>query len=162
MPFFRSTRDILKSPWVDEVHNVNWMDSDKLILPPGGPDDPKFQWDYGREMKIEDVDIWEQLYFQGGGLGVYAAWAPYAEFYMITHWGLMFLSNRIETFYGPEAEKRTYERAAELGIPLPVQQRWIEEDEVWLHQPVPNEHKKLFVDNLKVENKIITDTLYKV
>lgn len=155
MPFFRSTKDILKAPWEEEVYNPNWIDSDKLILPPGGPDDPKYQWDYNREMKIEDVDIWEQLYYQGGGLGVYAAWAPYAEFYMITHWGLMFLSDRIETYYGPQAEKQTYQRATELGILLPTQQRWIEEEELWLHNSPPFEKKKIFIDNLKEKEIII-------
>jgi hypothetical protein len=133
MSFFRSTKDILKTPWQDEVHDINRMDSDSIILPPGGPDDPRFQWDYKREMKIEDVDIWEQLYYQGGGLGVYAAWAPYAEFYMITLWGLMSMDNRIETYYGPDAEKQTYERALELGIPLQITQKWVDDSQLWLH-----------------------------
>ena len=34
-------------------------------------------------MQIEDVDLWEVIYEQGGSVGVYASYNPFAEFYMI-------------------------------------------------------------------------------
>ena len=77
MPFFKSTKDILKSPWEDELFNPNWMDSDKLVLPPSK------EWDYSRELSIEDVDIWEVISEMSGPSGIYASWLPYAEFYII-------------------------------------------------------------------------------
>ena len=138
MPQFKSTYNILKKVDEDEVFESSWMDSDKLQLP------PRIDWDYKRELFIEDIDIWEVLYQQEGSVGVYAAWCPYAEFYMITtgaDWsnkpfeidGRQYMHKNIETFYGPEAQKKTYARAKELGIDLPVYKNWAENDEMWLH-----------------------------
>ena len=78
MPFFKTTYNILTKPWEDEAWDDNWMNSDTLILP------PKKDWDYKRELTIEDVSLWEVIYQQGGGLALYASWDPYAEFYLIT------------------------------------------------------------------------------
>jgi hypothetical protein len=135
MPFFKSTYNILKKPDEDEVFNPNWMDSNTLILP-----DYK-EWDYGREMTIEDVDIWEVIYEKGGGIGVYASWLPYAEFYMITSgWRPLRLGQTvndriIETYYGAGSNEQVRKRAAELGIFLPSTQVWVDSEDMWLYQP---------------------------
>jgi len=144
MPFFKSTYNILKTPWEDEVFEPKWFESNKLILPPGGPDDPKHKWDYKRPMVIEDVDIWEQIYYQGGGLGLYAAWCPYAEFYMITHHLVLYKKNAVETYYGPGAEEEAYKRALQLGMPIRKNQVWVEDDELWLHQK-QHHQQKIFI-----------------
>jgi hypothetical protein len=141
MPFFKSTYNILKKPDEDEVHNDNWFDTPFLQLPPS----PK--WDYKREMKVEDVDIWEVLTEQGGGLGVYAAWCPYAEFYLITSgsnlnnsWygnlnGIEYNYNdrTIETYYGPGSQDIVRKRAEELGIVLGNFNIWVEDNDMWLY-----------------------------
>jgi hypothetical protein len=139
MPIFKSTYNILKKPDEDEVFNPNWMDSDTLILP------SHKEWDYGRDMTIDDVDIWEVLYEQGGGIGVYASWLPYAEFYMITiGWrplriGQITNDRIIETYYGAGANEQVRQRAAELGIFLPSNPVWVDPEEMWLYQtPSPN------------------------
>jgi hypothetical protein len=126
MPFFKTTKNILTIRWEDELFDPNWMDSDKLVLP------PKVDWDYSRELKIEDVDIWEVLYEQGGGLGFYAAWSPYAEFYMITLPLLNVIPNRIETYYGPLASEKVYNRAKDFNINLVKNKIWVEEEDMWL------------------------------
>ena len=142
MPFFKSTFNILKKVDEDEVFESKWMDGNSIQLP------PKVDWDYQREIKIEDVDIWEVLTELDGGKGVYAAWSPYAEFYMITTgWdtrndfmyfkdsGRMqhYTPKMFETFYGPLAQKQVYHRAKELGIHLNLNSYWVNEDEIWLH-----------------------------
>jgi hypothetical protein len=130
MPFFKSTYNILTAPWEDELFNPNWMDSDNLILPESK------EWDYSRELQIENVDIWEVLYEASGGIGVYAAWMPMAEFYMITT-GIkkQTLNERIiETYYGKNADKKVYNRCLELNIPLQLKERWIEPENMWLFQ----------------------------
>jgi hypothetical protein len=141
MPQFKSTYNILKKPDEDEVFNPNWMDSDKIILP------PKKDWDYAREMQLEDVDIWEVIYESGGGIGVYASWCPYAEFYLITTGGdfrymwegtlngqrFNYMDKLYETYYGVGATKKVYNRAKELGIELPVNKIWVDEEEMWLY-----------------------------
>jgi hypothetical protein len=139
MPLFKSTYNILKKSDEDEVFNPSWMDSNKLILP------PKTEWTYDREMQIEDVDIWEQLYYETGGIGVYVSWAPYAEFYMITTGldtntppriinGVPYWDRNIETFYGPGSQHRVMERAKQLGINLHVHTTWIDDADLWLYQ----------------------------
>lgn len=128
MPFFKSTYNIFKAPEEDEVFNTNWMDSDKLVLP------PTKEWDYSRELKIEDIDIWEVLYEQGGAVGVYAAWCPYAEFYMIrVGWYLESQGHGVETYYGPGASKNVYKRCKELNINLNINKVWVDEEKLWLY-----------------------------
>lgn len=128
MPIFKTTKDILKNPWEDELFNPNWMDSDKLQLP------PKREWDYKRELYLEDVNIWEVLFHQGGGIGVYAAWDPYAEFYLITLPYFIIKENSIETYYGVGAQNRVRRRAKEFGINLSSNEIWVEPEEMWLYK----------------------------
>jgi len=128
MPIFKTTKDILKNPWEDELFDPNWMDSDKLQLP------PKIEWDYKRELHLEDVNIWEVLFHQGGGIGIYAAWDPYAEFYLITLPYFIIKENSIETYYGAGAQDRVRKRAKEFGINLISNEVWIEPEDMWLYQ----------------------------
>ena len=106
MPQFKTNQNIFKD-FGDEVWNDNNMDSDKIMLPPS-PD-----WSYDRIMEIEDVEVWEVIIERGGGTAVYAAWCPYAEFYMIRHsWG-----EELEVFYGRFVQPQVLERIDELKIP---------------------------------------------
>lgn len=149
MPIFKSTYNILTKYDEDEVYDRNWLDSDTMHLP------PKREWDYGREMQVEDVDIWEVLYEASGGVGVYASWSPYAEFYLLTkgidtrnspryyeqngstpYWDRVF-----ETFYGPGAQTRVLARANELGISITTYQTWVNDSEVWKYVPQATEKK---------------------
>jgi len=141
MPIFKSTYNILKKSDEDEVFNDNWMDTPFLQLPDSEP------WDYSRELKIEDIDIWEVIVEYGGGLGVYAAWKPYAEFYLITtgldlrnQWILNFNNyfynyndKFYESYYGVGAQEMVKKRAEELGIILPNSYIWVENDGMWLY-----------------------------
>jgi hypothetical protein len=141
MPFFKSTYNILKKPDEDEVFDPNWFDSDTLQLPPS----PK--WDYQREMTVEDVDIWEVLAERGGGWGIYAAWCPYAEFYLITtgsdtrnQWlgklgkaTYSYNDKFWETYYGVGAQKMVKKRAIELGIELTTSEIWVNDEDMWLY-----------------------------
>lgn len=117
-----------------EVFDENWMNYDTIQTPPR-PD-----WDYARELQIEDVDIWEVIFEQAGGVGVYASWCPYAEFYLLrTGWRNEQKGNGIETYYGPGANEAVQKRAKELGIPLYANKVWVEPEEMWLYeQPKSN------------------------
>jgi hypothetical protein len=132
MPFFKSTYNILTKSDEDEVFDPNWSDSDKLILP------PTKKWDYLRPLQIEDIDIWEVIYEQGGGLGLYAAWCPYAEFYMITNHLFKIGLGEVETYYGPNSSYIAYKRSIELGMPVSLKKMWVEDDEAWLHDTMSN------------------------
>jgi hypothetical protein len=153
MPFFKSTYNILTKCDEDEVFESKYETSGEVLLP------PKKDWNYQRTMQIEDVDIWEVIYEGSGGIGMYAAWQPYAEFYLLTtginfkngpHYfknnstgpdTIPYWSRNIETFYGPEAGKKAYHRASQLGIPIHVNTIWVDDDEMWLHQPAPETKK---------------------
>lgn len=124
MPFFKTTHNI----FVDfgEYFDPNWMDSDTLVLPPSTP------WDYKREMKIEDVNIWE-LIIEGGQIGLYAAWDPYAEFYLIKPpYHLRNLG--FETYYGKGALKQVKKRMKELNVPINLTKYWVDPENMWLYE----------------------------
>jgi hypothetical protein len=124
---FKSTQNIFKD--FGEVFDPNWMDSDKIILP------PKFDWDYAREMTIEDVDIWEVIYEQGGAVAIYAAWSPYAEFYMIrVGWEKEEKGHGVETYYGNGAQKFVKKRAKDLGIRLSYNKMWVDPEDMYLYE----------------------------
>ena len=128
MPFFKTTYNIFKD--YGQIFNPNWMDSDKVILP------PYTLWNYDRPMTIDDVDIWELIYEAGGGRGLYASWSPYAEFYMLKHaWADTENDSKLEFFYGAGAAKAAYKRAKELGMPISVNKIWVDDEDMWLYKP---------------------------
>lgn len=134
MPIFKSTYNILKITDEDELFDENWMDSNKLVLPPSK------KWDYSRELQIEDIDIWEVIYERGGGVGIYAAWNPYAEFYMIctgvdyktgfVHKNKFYQDRIIETYYGKNAVDMVIKKSKELNINLTVNKIWVDDDKM--------------------------------
>lgn len=127
MPIFKSTKNI----FVDfgEVHDPNWADLNSIALP------PKTLWDYSRELQIEDIDIWEVIEERGGAAGVYAAWSPYAEFYMIRVGNVLESKGYgIETYYGPGSQKEVIKRMKELGYHLTLHKIWVEPEDMWLYQ----------------------------
>lgn len=128
MPTFKTTKNIF-IPWEDELYNDNWMDRDTLYLPPNKP------WDYSRELQIEDINIWEVIGDYGGGAGVYAAWDPHAEFYLLRHnWRQQKAGYSLETFYGPGAQKKLQARMREMNFPVHINEIWVEPEEMWLYK----------------------------
>jgi hypothetical protein len=124
MPFFKTTANI----FVDfgEYFDPNWMDSNEVVLP------PKTDWDYTREMTIEDVDLWEVV--AENAYGVYAAWSPYAEFYLIKYPYASENDEKLQTFYGPGAGKSVAKKMKELGFYVPQHKVWVEPEDMWLYQ----------------------------
>jgi hypothetical protein len=88
MPQFKSTKNIF-GDFGDEVWDRNWVDSDTVVLPPN-PD-----WSYDRILQLEDIDIWEVIIERGGSVALYAAWMPYAEYYLVRYG-----PDHMEAFYG--------------------------------------------------------------
>jgi hypothetical protein len=123
MPFFKTTENIFKN--YGEHFDPNWMDSDKVILP------PKTNWDYSRPMQIEDVDLWEVIY--EAGFCIYAAWSPFAEFYMVMPLFADNNSSAIELYYGPGANEKVKKRMKELNLFIPNIKVWVEPEDMWLY-----------------------------
>ena len=91
------------------------------------------------------------LFEASGGIGVYAAHTPYAEFYMITTGCYLRRDNQdyhdkmIETFYGPNSSKQVYSRAKELNILLPVYKTWVDDEDLWLFNNAEQEKKIIVI-----------------
>jgi len=108
MPKFKNIIDIISNPWSSDFS----LENSVSYLPSSAP------WNLDKEIKLDDVLIWEQLHYEPGNIGVYAAYNPYAEFYLITY-NLFFKTEfKFETFYGVDAAQQCYDRATELGIYL--------------------------------------------
>ena len=132
VPTFKKTEHILTG--YGEYFDPNWLDSDQVVLP------PKIDWDYQRELRIEDVYLWE-LITEPWEYGVYAAWDPYAEFFILRKeleyekgaWDTNHVRKfEFETFYGPGAQKNLTARMNQLGIPVKFNNVWVDQDKLHL------------------------------
>lgn len=93
---------------------VNQSTGDKAHYPLKFP--PK--WENDNLPLLEDIVIWEELHYEAELIGIYAAWSPYADCYLIaynqfcnSHW-------HFEFFVGEHAVQQVYDRAVSLGISL--------------------------------------------
>ena len=116
MLIIRSTHDILTQPW--KLDFSNYTQPTNAKIPPG--------WDQDREITVDDVAFWEQIYHTPGSLGIYASWSPYAEFYMIVYNLFSHLDQGIQTFVGPDAAEQVSRQAAVFGIDLTQKKIWVE------------------------------------
>jgi hypothetical protein len=122
MTTLRTYNDIFKNPW-------NYGESG---LDQGDPDG---HWHYLREPRLEEITIWEEIFYQPGNFGIYGAWNPYAEFYIIVYDLYISNTSTVETFYGVNASKNLKERASKLGIDLPMFNVWVDKHNTWLAPP---------------------------
>ena len=106
MPTFKTNQDIFKTMG-EELFDENQWNYPWLVLP------ETRNWDSDKEPQVEDVNIWEVLFEAGGGTALYAAWDPYAKFFMFRH------QFQIETYYGNDGEKRLEKKLKELNISYP-------------------------------------------
>ena len=130
MHLYRTTDQIFNvSNGRAEYFDSNWMDSNVVVTP-----DTK-EWDYKRELKLEDVNLWEVIY-ESTYIGVYASWDPYAEFYMITS---PQQGRIIDTFYGAGSQVKVKNKLRYYNVYLSSQKIWVEPEEMWLYSPIkPN------------------------
>jgi hypothetical protein len=107
--FFKQTKEILSNPWqcTSQLTSVNNVPH-------------KTPWDSTTPITIDDIFLWEELYYKPGNIGIYAAWNPYADFYMITYDLFLDTDVGIEVYSGPTASEDIIHKALELGIVLPA------------------------------------------
>jgi len=117
MSVFVTTYQILNECWNDEPVNLSRISRTQLPA--------QHDWDHNEELDLENVTTWEKIYSQPGNVSVYAAWDPFAEFYVIVH--ELFLKHKegIEKFYGIDAQKLLLLRCKQLRIELPINQIWV-------------------------------------
>jgi hypothetical protein len=108
MPRWKATQHLLGVRHDGEILLEDWADRDTLQMPPSP------EWTGSRPIRFEDVDIWEVICEQSGLSGVYAAWCPYAEYYIVMDkWRI------VEEFEGPHANARLERYLRRHGIAYP-------------------------------------------
>lgn len=113
MGVFKKTKDILENVWPND-NNYHQHELPR-----------KYEWLKETPMTFDDVDIWEQIYSEPGNIGIYAAWSPYREIYIIVHNQFLHESFGIEIYQGPTASDQVYKRASQFNIKLPQNAVWI-------------------------------------
>lgn len=117
MTAFKTTTHILSSPFEWIPKNLN----------------PNFRYtvteknNFNNIPDINDVQYWQQLYYDAGLIGVYVAYQPRGEFYLITYNMFIDQPKGVETFYGENAVQQVINRCKELGIELPIDMEWVKE-----------------------------------
>lgn len=109
MAVFKSLQHIFNNPWEDELDN---NPSKAKFLP------PKSTWDKEKKPTLKDINLWEQIYYKPGSIGIYAAWDPYVEYFIIVHNLYINTTFGIEEFKGHDAETNVKSRAKEFNIVL--------------------------------------------
>ena len=75
---------------------------------------PIIYWDSKVPIKFENVELWEVISEISGPVGVYAAYMPYAEYYIVVNRGKI-----MAEFTGWNANKRLEEYLIQNNIPYP-------------------------------------------
>lgn len=110
MPRWKATEQILDPSKDGEFFDENWMNYKRISQ--YAP--PIVEWNSERPMRIEDVDLWEVIAEQSGPVGVYAAYMPFGELYVVTSgWRV------IAEFAGWNANNRLEEYLIANNIPYP-------------------------------------------
>jgi hypothetical protein len=102
MTVFKLSKEVFDTPWD--------YDTKRNISPPLTED-----WHNTREITVDDVSIWEQIYHEPGNIGIYAAYCPYAEFYIFVFEQFLKTKYEIRSFHNTEL---VYQESLKFGIRL--------------------------------------------
>jgi hypothetical protein len=119
MPIWKTTENIIHLEKDGEFFDENWMNYDRVSQYAPKP----VPWKEDRPIRFEDVDLWEvisECSSPFGFTGVYAAYVPYDEYYVVTQgWKIIaefegwMANERLEQFliqnniYYPKSNKST-------------------------------------------------------
>jgi hypothetical protein len=109
MSIYKSTKHIISNPYEKMPANLDsrfgYYRVDTKVI---------------NSFNIDEVKMWEQIYYEPGFVGVYAAYDPYVEFYMITYNIFIDRPLGIETFFGNDAVEKVIDKTKKLGINLKI------------------------------------------
>lgn len=71
---------------------------------------------YKKCNNIEDINLWEILFYEPGGVAVYRAYDPYCDLLMIVHEILLTDKNTIELYHIETEFRKIINRLQDLGI----------------------------------------------
>jgi hypothetical protein len=125
MPRWKTSEQILNLSKDGEVFDENWMNYISIYQYMPRP----IKWKENRLIKFEDVDIWEVIAEISGPVGIYAAWQPYAPYFVaMKNWSID------QEFWGVYGEKRLHSYMVNHGIHVPINSIWIDEEDVPLYK----------------------------
>jgi hypothetical protein len=125
MPRWKTTEQILNLSKDGEIFDENWMNYDSIYQYMPKP----IKWKENRLIKFEDVYIWEVISEVNGPIGVYAAWQPYAPYFVVTKsWAID------QEFWGLDGEKNLQRYMIDHGINFSLNSLWVDEDDVPLYK----------------------------
>lgn len=108
MPRFKTKYNVFE--------NNDELFSEELAKENGGVYIPEtWDWDGPAQITVDDVIIWECLFEQSGSSGIYVAWAPYANFYIVTEGRIV-----VQEFFGLSAKELLDKYCVANSIPVPV------------------------------------------
>jgi hypothetical protein len=107
MPRFKTKYNVFENN--DELYSEAIAKENGIYIP------ETWDWENNSQIAVEDVIIWECLFEQSGLSGIYAAWAPYEEFYIVTDRRVV-----VKEFFGASAKELVDEYCVAKGIPAPV------------------------------------------
>jgi hypothetical protein len=122
---FKTTAEILNFPW---RASTQYQAIAPELLP------KRTEWNYSKELTIDDVKTWEEIYYQEGTIGIYASWDPYAEFYIVVYNLFTAGPNGIKIFQGQCAYKEVIHYAEKFGISLKLDKIWIDAENEWVYK----------------------------
>jgi hypothetical protein len=112
LPRWKTTEQILNLSKDGEFFDENWMNYNSIFQYMPEP----LPWDGNRPIRFEDVDLWEVITEMSGPVGVYAAYQPHAEYYIVTqNWRV------VTEFEGWMANERLEDFLIANNIPYPTQ-----------------------------------------
>jgi hypothetical protein len=107
MPRFKTKYNVFENN--DELFSEEVAKENGIYLP------DTWDWNEPSQIAVDDVVIWECLFEQSGLSGIYAAWAPYEEFYIVTEHRVV-----VKEFFGPSAKELVDKYCVANSIPVPV------------------------------------------
>lgn len=125
MPRWKTSEQILNLSKDGEVFDENWMNYDSIYQYMPKPT----KWKENRLIKFEDINIWEVIAEVTGPIGIYAAWQPYAPYFVaMKNWSID------QEFWGVEGEARLHQYMIDHGIHVNIKKFWIDEEDIPLYK----------------------------
>jgi hypothetical protein len=120
---FKTTEQILNEPCQPSFLNVVLPAIKFEVTPSSVP------LDSSKELELADVKLWELIYYKGAHIGIWAAWNPRVEFYMVTYNMFLDIPQGTQIFSGPDAKRQIWKLAKELNVTLPINKVWVDNAE---------------------------------
>ena len=125
MPRWKLSEQILNYKNNVEFFDESWMNYDSIFDYMPEP----VKWKESRQIKFEDVQIWEIISEVSGPIGVYAAWQPYAPYFIVTK-----KYSIDKEFWGTKGEEDLQKYVVKYGICLPKNTIWVDSEDMYLYE----------------------------